>query len=410
MSVLRPFRALRPPAPLAPEVASVPYDVVNTIEARALAEGKPRSFLHVTRPEIDLPDETGPYEDAVYEKAAENLHRTLAEGWLEEDREPGLLIYRLIDGSHQQTGVVGCCSVDEYDDDLIVKHERTRPDKEDDRTRHLLTLSAHAEPVFLAHRPDAEIERLVEEATQGAPLYDHTAEDGVRHLIWQAPDPSSLVESFAALPRLYVADGHHRSASASRARAARSEANPAGHTGEEEYNFFLATVFPADRLQILAYNRVVQDLAGKSTAELLAGVRERLEIQAGAPSRPERRGEVSLYVDGAWHRLTLPAPDSPDSDDPVGSLDITRLQATVLAPLLGIGDPRTDPRIGFVGGSRGPEELERRVDSGIDAVAFSLYPTSMEELMAVADAGLMMPPKSTWFEPKLRSGLFVHRF
>ena len=242
-----------------------------------------------------------------------------------------------------------------------------------------------------------------------ADLYDFTAEDGVRHTVWRAPDAARLTGLYAELPNLYVADGHHRSASASRARAARRRDNP-GHTGEEEYNFFLATVFPADRLQILAYNRVVQDLEGKSTAELLAGVRERLEIQAGAPSRPERRGEVSLYVDGAWHRLTLPAPDSPDSDDPVGSLDITRLQATVLAPLLGIGDPRTDPRIGFVGGSRGPEELERRVDSGIDAVAFSLYPTSMEELMAVADAGLMMPPKSTWFEPKLRSGLFVHRF
>jgi uncharacterized protein (DUF1015 family) len=410
MSVMRRFRALRPPAACAAELACVPYDVISSAEARQLAAGKPRSLLHVTRPEIDLPEGTGLYDDAVYEKAAANLRLFLEKGWLEEDPEPGLLIYRLIRDGHEQTGVVGCCSVDEYDQDLIVKHEKTRPDKEDDRTRHVLTLSCHGEPVFLAHTPHAGIDRLVAEATTAEPLYDVTAEDGVRHLIWRAQDPAAMEAAFAELPRLYVADGHHRSASASRARAARRDANPAGHTGDEEYNFFLATVFPSDQLRILAYNRVVKDLADRSAGQFLEELGGLHPLRPDAPPVPGRAGEVSVYLAGRWHGLELRGASEAPPSDPVDALDIARLQDTVLAPLLGIGDPRTDKRIDFVGGIRGPEELAARVDRGDAAVAFSMYPTSMEELMRVADAGRVMPPKSTWFEPKLRSGLFLHRF
>jgi uncharacterized protein (DUF1015 family) len=409
MSVIRRFRALRPPADIAAEVACVPYDVISTAEARALAEGKERSFLHVIRPEIDLPEATGLYDDAVYEKGAENFHRFTKEGWLEEDLEPGLLIYRLERDGHPQIGVVGCCSADEYDAGLIVKHERTRPDKEDDRTRHVLTLSAHPEPVFLAHPPSPEIDRLLAEGSTGAPLYDFTADDGIRHTVWKAPDPEALERAFAALPAIYVADGHHRTASASRAREARREVNP-DHTGQEAYNFFPATVFPADQLRILAYNRIVTDLAGRSPADLLAELAKRYTLFPDPPTEPARRGECSMYLDGRWHGLRLALESAPAPKDPVSGLDIARLQDGILAPLLGIGDPRTDKRIDFVGGARGPEELVARVDRGDAAVAFSMYPTSMEELMAVADAGEVMPPKSTWFEPKLRSGLFVHRF
>jgi len=410
MSVLRRFRALRPPAELTAEIAAVPYDVMDSKEARALAAGKQRSYLHVTRPEIDLPEDTDLHDDVVYAKAAENFCRFLEQGWLLEDARPGLLVYRLIRDGRQQTGVVGCCSVDEYDTDLIVKHEKTRPDKEDDRTRHLLTLSAHAEPVFLAHAPHPGIDRLVEEATVGEPLYDVSAEDGVRHIVWGAPDPDALEAAFAELPRLYVADGHHRCASASRARAARRDANPAGHTGDEEYNFFLATVFPSDQLSILAYNRVVTDLGEHSPAGFLEALRSRFPVRTDAPPSPVQAGQVSFYLDGDWYGLDLVGAHRSGTADPVAMLDVARLQEDVLTPLLGIGDPRTDQRIGFVGGIRGPEDLAARVDRGDAAVAFSMYPLSMQELMNVADAGLVMPPKSTWFEPKLRSGLFIHRF
>ncbi|MGD8377437.1 MAG: DUF1015 family protein [Acidobacteriota bacterium] len=407
MSTIRKFRALRPPREIAAEVACVPYDVIDTAEARQLAAGKDRSYLHVIRPEIDLPEGTDLHDDAVYAKGAENFARFREAGWLREDAEEDLLLYRLVRGEHQQIGVVGCCSVDEYDDDRIVKHEKTRPDKEDDRTRHVLTLEAHAEPVFLAHPSSAAISGCLEEGTRGEPIYDFTAEDGIRHTVWRAPDAGELIRLYAELPRLYVADGHHRSASASRARAARRNANPA-HRGDEEYNFFLATVFPADQLRILAYNRVVRDLGGRTPAAFLDALRERFPLESGAAPGPVTRGDVSVYVDGGWHRLVL-FPDGRPTD-PVDALDIARLQDGVLAPLLGIRDPRTDRRIDFVGGSRGTEALTARVDAGEAAIAFSMYPTSMQELMTVADAGRVMPPKSTWFEPKLRSGLFVHRF
>jgi len=388
MSVLRRFRALRPPAELSAEIAAVPYDVMDSKEARALAAGKQRSYLHVTRPEIDLPEDIDLYTDAVYAKAAENFRIFLEKGWLQEDARPGLMIYRLIRDGQQQTGVVGCCSVDEYDSGLIVKHEKTRPDKEDDRTRHLLALSTHAEPVFLAHAPHPDIDRLVAEATAGEPLYDVKAEDGVRHIVWQAPDPDALEAAFAGLPRIYVADGHHRCASASRARAARRDANPAGHAGDEEYNFFLATVFPSDQLSILAYNRVVKDLGDHSPAGFLKALGNLFPVHDEAPPCPSQAGQVSFYLDGNWHGLELFGAQHPRPADPVAALDIARLQEGVLTPLLGIGDPRTDRRIGFVGGIRGPEDLAARVDRGDAAVAFSMFPTSMQELMSVADAGI----------------------
>jgi len=409
MSEIRRFRALRPPEAIAPEVASVPYDVIDSDEARALAAGKPRSFLHVIRPEIDLPEGTDLHDDAVYEKGAENFHRFLQEGWLLEDAEPGFLVYRLVREGQAQVGVVACCSVDEYDAGLIVKHEKTRPDKEDDRTRHLLTMSAHAEPVFLAHPPDAAIVRTLEATTATGPLLDFTADDGVRHTVWRALDPARLEQLYRALPRIYVADGHHRSASASRARGERQRVNPA-HNGREAYNSFLAVVFPADQLRILPYNRLVADLAGRTPAALLAAVPREMGVTPAADGTPQKRGEVRVYVAGRWHSLHLFGEREARPQDPVLALDITRLQEQVLAPLLGIHDPRTDLRIEFVGGARGTRALSERVDRGKAAVAFSLYPTSMDELMAVADSGRVMPPKSTWFEPKLRSGLFVHRF
>jgi uncharacterized protein (DUF1015 family) len=409
MSEIRRFRALRPPLAIAPEVASVPYDVIDTAEARALAAGKPRSFLHVIRPEIDLPEGTDLHDDAVYEKGAENLHRFLGEGWLLEDPEPAYLIYRLVREGQAQVGVVACCSVDEYDAGLIVKHEKTRPDKEDDRTRHLLTMSAHAEPVFLAHPPDAAIVATIERSTVTEPLVDFTADDGVRHTLWRALDAARLEQLYEGLPRIYVADGHHRSASASRARRERQRLNPS-HKGTEAYNYFLAVIFPADQLRILPYNRLVADLAGRTPESFLAALPEAFRVRPAADGVSPRRGEVRMYVGGRWHALSLFGEPESRPADPVLALDISRLQDALLAPLLGVHDPRTDVRIEFVGGGRGTRTLGERVDRGQAAVAFSLYPTSMEELMAVADSDRVMPPKSTWFEPKLRSGLFVHRF
>jgi len=409
MSQIRRFRSLRPPRAIAPEVASVPYDVIDTAEARALAAGKPRSFLHVVRPEIDLPEGTDLHEDAVYAKGAENLERFQREGWLVEDPEPGILVYRLVRDGHAQVGVVACCSVDEYDAGLIVKHEKTRPDKEDDRTRHLLTMSAHAEPVLLAHPPDAAIGRALDETTATEALVDFTADDGVRHTLWSAPDPARFEALYRALPRIYVADGHHRSASASRARRERQRLNPS-HTGEEAYNGFLAVTFPADQLRILPYNRVVADLAGRTPEAFLAALASRFTLAPATDGTAAQRGEVGVYLAGRWHRLRLFGESEARPADPVLALDISRLQDEVLAPLLGIHDPRTDERIDFVGGGRGTRALSDRVDRGRGAIAFSLYATSMTDLMAVADSGRVMPPKSTWFEPKLRSGLFVHRF
>jgi uncharacterized protein (DUF1015 family) len=406
MARIRPFRALRPPVERAAEVAAVPYDVVSSAEAAELARGNPWSFLHVSRPEIDLPDGTDLYSDEVYAKARENFDRLIAECPLEMDEEPSLYLYRLRMGDHLQTGLVACCSIDEYDDDLIKKHERTRRDKEDDRTRHLVTLGAQTGLVFLTYRERGRIDAAVAEVTAGAPLYDFTAPDGIVHTLWRVPDPARFVELFAEVPAMYVADGHHRSASASRARAQLRDANPE-HTGEEDYNFVLAVVFPGDQLQILPYNRTVKDLDGRTPEAFLAEVGERFEVTEGAKPSPER-GAFSMYLGGTWYGLRPPE-GSVDRDDPIASLDVSVLQDRLLAPLLGVEDPRTDKRIDFVGGIRGTEELERLVDSGRAAVAFSLHATTVDDLMRIADAGEIMPPKSTWFEPKLRDGLVCHK-
>ena len=405
MAIIRPFRALRPPVERAAEVSAVPYDVVNSEEAAELAKGNPWSFLHVSRPEIDLPPGTDLYADEVYAKAAENFQKLIAECPLVLDDEPSLFLYRLRMGDHEQTGLVACCSVDEYDGDRIKKHERTRRDKEDDRTRHLVTLGAQTGLVFLTYRGRDEIDAAVEEALASEPLYDFTAPDGIAHTLWRVPEPSRFVELFDPVPALYVADGHHRSASASRARAELAARNP-GHTGDEEYNFVLAVVFPADQLQILPYNRTVKDLNGLTPEQFLEAVRERFDVTEGAAASPER-GEFAMYLGGSWYGLRPPA-GSVDASDPIKSLDVSVLQDRLLEPVLGIADVRTDKRIDFVGGIRGTAELERLVDSGKAAVAFSLYPTTVDDLMRIADAGEIMPPKSTWFEPKLRDGLVIH--
>lgn len=403
---LNPFRALRPTPELAARVASVPYDVVSREEAAALAEGNPHSFLHVGRSDIDLPPDTDPHDDRVYAGARAALERLEGEGVLLRDSEPALYLYRQVMGGRAQTGVVGCVHIDDYEHDIIRKHEKTRRDKEDDRTRHVLELDAHAEPVFLTYRGRPEIDRLADRITQETPLYDFTADDGVRHVVWRISDTRPWSELFGTVPVAYVADGHHRSASAWRAGRERRAANP-GHFGHEEYNWFLAALFPASQLRILPYNRVVRDLGGKSADEVLAALREVGRLEECAEPEPPAAGAVGIYLNGCWHRLTFD-PARIDRSDPIASLDVSLLQDLVLTPILGIGDPRTDSRIDFVGGIRGTKELERRVDSGEMAIAFALHPTTLEQLMAVADAGMIMPPKSTWFEPKLRSGLFVH--
>jgi uncharacterized protein (DUF1015 family) len=408
VAAIYPFRALRPPYNKVQQVAAVPYDVVNSEEARALAEGNPFSFLHVSRPEIDMPAGQDLYADETYAKAAENFHKLIRDCPLEIEAEPSLYLYRLRMGEHEQTGVAACVSVDEYDEDLIRKHEKTRPDKENDRTRHVLELRAQTGPVFLTYRADRRIDALVEAETKGEPLYDFTAEDGVQHTVWRAPAPEQLVRCFREAPLLYIADGHHRAASASRARATLREQNPE-HTGDEEYNRFLAVIFPDDQMQILPYNRVVKDLNGRTPEDFLSVLRERFDVTDDAnPRGPGKRGHFHMYLGGRWYGLTPSGSSSTASDDPVASLDVSVLQDNVLDPLLGIKDVRTDKRIDFVGGIRGTEELVRLVDEGRAAVAFALYPTSIEDLIAVSDAGSIMPPKSTWFEPKLRDGILIH--
>ncbi len=406
MAVIRPFRALRPQVDRAEAVASVPYDVVNTDEARALAHGNPLSFLHVSRPEIDLPPGTDIHSDAVYRKAVENFEKLIAECPMEKESEPSLYLYRLIMGSHEQIGIVACCSVDEYDNSTIRKHERTRRDKEDDRTRHMLMLKAQTGPVFLTYRRRAEIDEQVSAAVSSTPLYDITAPDGVRHTIWRLSDTESLVQSFESVPLLYIADGHHRAASASRARAELREQSFA-HTGKEDYNYFLTVIFPDSQVQILAYNRTVQDLNGLTQEQFLDTIKEQFTITENVSPEPPERGNWSMYLDGKWYGLQLsPATTLPSGT--VATLDVSILQDRLLDPILGIKDVRTDKRVDFIGGLRWTKELERLVDEGKAAVAFSMFPTTVNELLMVSDANEIMPPKSTWFEPKLRDGLLIH--
>jgi uncharacterized protein (DUF1015 family) len=406
VAVIHPFRALRPPAERVSQVASPPYDVVNTEEARALAEGNPFSFLYVSRPEIDLPVGTDLYSDDVYGKAADNFERLTKECPLVLEETPSLYLYRLIMGEHEQVGLAACCSVDEYDQDLIRKHERTRRDKEDDRTRHIQTLRAQTGPVFLTYRANRGIDTMVMETTLSDALYDFTAPDGVQHTIWRAPDPVRFVEAFRQVPFLYIADGHHRAASASRARAEMRDRS-FGHTGDEEYNFFLAVIFPDDQLQILPYNRIVRDLNNLSPEQFFEKVGEKFDFTRDAQPSPAKPGQWSMYLGGRWHGLTLKESVAP-ATDAVSALDVSRLQDHLLDSILDIKDVRTDKRIDFVGGIRGTAELEKLVDEGRAAVAFSLYPTTVQDLISVSDAGGIMPPKSTWFEPKLRDGILIH--
>jgi|SRR5579871_1130126 len=398
MARLIPFRALRPTPADAPQIAAVPYDVVSTDEARALAHGNPLSFLRVSRAELELPDDTDPYSDAVYARAADNF-RMLRDAALVVEDAPSVYFYRLQMGEHTQTGLAACFSLDEYDRDIIKKHERTRRDKEDDRTRHMIALGAQTGPVFLTYRASPDVDAVGARQTTGAPLFDFAAPDGVRHTIWRVdgPDRDALVAAFARIPALYIADGHHRAASASRARA---ELKNRGESGA-----MLAVAFPHDQVQILPYNRIVKDLGGLTPDAFLQAVRDRFEVDAG-DATPGRRGEIAMYVRGAWHMLTPRV--MPNASDPIGSLDVSVLQDQLLAPVLKIADVRTDKRIDFVGGARGTAALEQLVDSGKAAAAFSLYPVSVADLIAVSDAGEIMPPKSTWFEPKLRDGLLIH--
>ncbi|MEO6391535.1 MAG: DUF1015 family protein [Pyrinomonadaceae bacterium] len=406
MAIIHPFRAVRPRADIAAQVASVPYDVVNSTEAAALAGGNAVSFLHVSRPEIDLPEGTNIYADEVYAKARENYDKLKADGALVTDPEPSLYLYRLIMDGREQIGIVAACAVDDYDNDIIKKHEKTRRDKEDDRTRHIMTLRSQTGPVFLTYRNNSDIDEMVLEATAQPPLYDFTAPDGVQHTIWRVGDAVRYVNAFHNIPALYIADGHHRAASASRARAACRDAN-ADHTGDEEYNSFLAVIFPDDQLQILPYNRVVHDLHGQSADEFLAAVVKRFRVVGDADPSPAAPGNWSMYLGGRWYGLSLPD-DFDRPADVVAALDVSILQDNLLDPVLDIKDVRTDKRIDFVGGIRGTGELERLVEMGQAEVAFSLFPTTIHDLISVSDAGSIMPPKSTWFEPKLRDALLIH--
>ena len=403
MASIHPFRALRPEPEAAPAVSSVPYDVVSTEEARRLVAGNPVSFLHVTRSEIDLPPDADPYSAAVYAKARENLDTLRRTAGLVLDDEPALYFYRLRMGPHEQTGVAGCFSVDEYEADVIKKHERTRRDKEDDRTRHIVALRAQTGVVFLTYKAQASVDTIAQRATRGAPLFDFTAEDGVHHTIWRASreDSAAMVAAFAGIPALYIADGHHRAASAARARA-----EVGGQADSSDAGTFIAVAFPDRQMQILPYHRLVKDLAGRTATEFLDELRKVANVSEG-PAEPRRRGEVSVYLDRRWYAMDLSTTEPADSSH-ASSLDVAMLQRNVLERLLNIGDVRTDKRIDFVGGSRGTKALEAAVDSGKAAVAFSMYPVTIDDLMTISDAGGIMPPKSTWFEPKLRDGLLVH--
>ena len=400
------LRLIRPTPAAAAAVSSPPYDVVSRAEAARLAADNPLSFLHVGRAEIDLPDSVGPYDPRVYAAARASLTGLLARGALRREAGPGLFLYREVMDGRAQVGVVGGVRVDDYEAGLIRKHETTRPDKEDDRTRHVLTLAAQAEPVLLAYRGRPEIDRLVEEAIAAAPLDDFTSGDGVAHTVWRVADPAPYRSAFAAVAAAYVADGHHRSAAAARAAATR-RAEGAGPGRDAPHEWLLAVLVPAAQLHILPYNRVIRDLGGHDAGALLAALSAVGRLAPTADPVPPTPGVFCFYLAGRWWRLDLPA-GSIDRSDPIRALDVSLLQERVLGPVLGIVDQRTDPRIDFVGGIRGPRALEAQVDAGEAALGISLHPTTVEQLMAVADRGHVMPPKSTWFEPKLRSGLFVH--
>ncbi|MGD8515225.1 MAG: DUF1015 family protein [Granulosicoccaceae bacterium] len=409
MSLIRPFAGLRPVAGHAADVAAPPYDVLNSEEARERARGREWSFLHISRPEIDLPPGTDPCAPEVYAKGAENLQRMIDDGILKQDEKPCYYVYRLVMGEHMQVGLVAAASVADYDSNRIRKHEFTRPDKEDDRVRNIEALNAQTGPVFLTYKHEAKIDEIITDVMQGEADADITADDGVQHTLWvmdRSDQIARITASFDAMDCMYIADGHHRSAAASRVCASRKAASP-NHTGDEAYNYFLSVIFPDNQMQILDYNRVVTDLNGLGKDEYLEKLAAAFDVQENSePVKPTRNGEFGMYLDSQWYRLNIHADRIPN--DPVASLDVSLLADNLIEPVLGISDPRRDKRIDFVGGIRGLAELEKRVNSGEMAVAFSLYPTRIDQLMQVADAGEVMPPKSTWFEPKLADGLVSH--
>jgi uncharacterized protein (DUF1015 family) len=403
MAKIRPFRALRPELSLASQIAAVPYDVVNTEEARALAAGNELSFLHVSRAEIDLPPDANPYADLVYGTAAKRF-TTIRKSMVEE-REPALYFYKLRMDRHEQTGLAACYSVDEYDADLVKKHEKTRPDKEDDRTRHITELRAQTGPVFLTYKASAAVDTVAAKVAKTAPLYDLVAPDGITHTVWKVTgdDLKAVVDAFGKLPALYIADGHHRAASAARAR--KHLAREVGKDGVVEADWFLAVAFPDNQTQVLPYNRTVKDLAGLTPETFMEAVKATFTVRDGGPATPAKKGDCAMFLGGTWFTLDIGAKAGADV---ISQLDVSILQNHLLAPILKIADVRTDKRIDFVGGIRGTSELERLVGSGKAAVAFSMFPVSVGDLMGIADAGEIMPPKSTWFEPKLRDALLIH--
>ena len=411
MADIRPFQAYRPARGLEAEIAALPYDVYNREEAMAEVKKHPGSFLSIDRAETQFAPDVDIYADCVYEKAHDMLWQWIRDGRFVQEDKPCFYIYEQVMEGRSQKGIVACASIDDYLNQVIKKHENTRADKEQDRIRHVDACNAQTGPIFLAYRNQAALQQVIAQVTAGPAVYDFTAQDGITHRVWVVSDEQqmrTIRETFAAMEQIYIADGHHRCASAVKVGLGRREMNPS-HTGEEEYNFFLSVLFSADELKILDYNRVVKDLNGYDQEAFLEKIREKFDVEClgESPCRPEKKCQFGMYLHGQWYRLT--AHGDIRSQDAVEGLDVSILQEHLLAPILGIGDPKTDKRIDFVGGIRGLEELERRTQTDME-VAFALYPTSIYELFAVADAGRLMPPKSTWFEPKLRSGLFVHTF
>ena len=411
MAVLRKFRALRPKKGWEEQVASYPYDVISSDEARELVKDNPYSFLHVVKPEVDLPVGTDLYSQEVYDKAKENLEKFIDQNILIQEDSARLYIYRQTMQGRSQYGIVGCVSVDDYDTDVIKKHEHTRPTKEADRIKHVDVTNANAGPIFLTYKARESIDSWVENVSKTEPVYDFTASDGIGHTVWIIADDAiadQIIQEFVAVDYLYVADGHHRSASAAKVANMRRAADP-GYKGDEEYNFFLAVLFPDDQLRILDYNRVLKNLHGHSREELFQTLSNEFSVEkiGAEPYKPQQKGEIGMYFEAEWYKLTIPS-ENVDYDDPIHSLDISYIQNRLLNPFFGIEDPRTSDDVDFIGGIRGLEELVRLVDSGKFQVAFAMYPTSIQELINIADSGQVMPPKSTWFEPKLRSGLLVH--
>lgn len=411
MAVIRPFRAIRPAQGLAEQTAALPYDVYNRQEAKEAVKDAPLSFLRIDRAETCFDDSVDTYDARVYEKARELLAEQIQDGVYVTEEKPCYYLYELVMDGRSQTGIVGCASIDDYERGVIKKHENTRADKEEDRIRHVDALNAQTGPIFLAYRDRDDLHEVVLRQKKNAPLYDFTSEDGISHKVYRVEgeeDTGRIRDLFAGMEQIYIADGHHRCASAVKVGQKRRREHP-GYTGEEEFNYFLSVLFPDSELKILDYNRVVRDLNGLTEEAFLEKISECFSVECTGKEavRPARKGQFGMYLGGRWYCLSAKNTDAGKKTNPVEGLDVSLLQDTLLGPVLGIKDPKTDKRIDFVGGIRGLSELERRVHTDM-AVAFSLYPTSIAELFAVADAGLLMPPKSTWFEPKLRSGLFIH--